>query len=430
VLANLHAMGYPIREPFFRYAGYDKKNKGVHHVFAVLPTNNGEIWIDPVLDHFNEHKKYFYYLDKKLPAMPLYEISGIGSQNIFKKIKHGMDVNLANAKKGAAITTQKVKKVVLKYNPLGVTGRNAFLTLLKLNAFNMAHRLYDYMHSGGESAIKSKWDSLGGNYNKLHTAITQGMRGYAARNHINLNKYNSDRKFVGSVLPMHEHSVFARHYDKHMHRIPYYHPLMSDSQGARHYGVHSGGSAYSHSIGAEPVSLTALMTAAAGVIAAFASILKAAGWSQKDKAATMDAVKKGSQDLTKKAADQVNENDEDKTADYWKDVAKKDGHSLLKMATKNTGGGAAEVELSDGADVDHANTESESVTKVDAKNTDVDIDKEPSVKAAALKLPEFHFSETLAKIPTPIKWLGGAFLAYKAGEATGIIKKGKFLKFK
>ena len=435
VLGNLHYMGYPIEMPFYRYAGYDKDIKCVHHVFAVLPIDGREIWIDPVLDKFNEKKQYFYFLDKKLPKMPIYEISGVGKTkkvNVIQRLKHGFDVNKANLQKGVKITSKKVKKAILKYNPLGATGRNAFLTLLKLNAFNMAHRLYDYMHRGGENEIRSKWASLGGNYNKLHTAITQGMRGYAARNHINLDAYNKQQHFIGSIFPMHKHHVFAGHYNRHMHRMPYYHPHFSDQNGHQNFATTtSGGGAmtnasYGHSVGMEPATMTALMTAAAGVIAAFAKIFQAAGMTQKDKSGINAAVDHGKKEIAKKVDEAENEQE---IQDQWKELAKSGGHSTLKMKITK-GADTSTAELTDGDDVDHADDEKTAVTKTETKkktdakdsasdNSDNAPDEISSPNKAGF---DFNLSNTLNKIPTPIKWAGGAFVVYKILEETGAIR--------
>lgn len=65
---------------FYRFAGYNGK-KEVYHVFVVVEKANGsEIWIDPVLDYFNERKVPTYTIDKKpMSAIgKLSRLSGIG----------------------------------------------------------------------------------------------------------------------------------------------------------------------------------------------------------------------------------------------------------------------------------------------------------------------------------------------------------------
>lgn len=65
---------------FYRFAGYNGK-KEVYHVFVVVEQADGkEIWIDPVLDYFNERKYPTYTIDKKPMSGigKLSRLSGIG----------------------------------------------------------------------------------------------------------------------------------------------------------------------------------------------------------------------------------------------------------------------------------------------------------------------------------------------------------------
>lgn len=63
-------------EWYYRFASYSK-NKTIQHVFVVVMDGNNEIWIDPVLEFFNERKRPTYFID--VDAMTLVSISGIGS---------------------------------------------------------------------------------------------------------------------------------------------------------------------------------------------------------------------------------------------------------------------------------------------------------------------------------------------------------------
>jgi hypothetical protein len=292
ILSALHRKGYPVAQPVYRFAGYIRGRKDLHHVFAVLPTANGDIWIDPVLPSFNNRKPYYSYQDHN--AGPnrigdLFLISGIentvGKSKLFDKIKHGMEVNAQNLKKGIKITAKKALHVIP--SPVMV-GRNAFLALLKLNAFNMAHRLYDGIHKSKqfEQELSAKWSNMGGNYNKLKTAITQGFHGYAYRNKINVAQYNKGKGFVNGIfIP-----VSADHaYKKMCYHYPLYHPYVSDNRSNRY-------------VGADPATIAALLTAAAGVIAALSGLLKKAGWGGKGESeATAEVVKQGANTLTEAA---------------------------------------------------------------------------------------------------------------------------------
>jgi len=61
----------------YRFASYNS-DPSAAHVFVVVNTDEGELWIDPVLDYFNEDKKPTYSYDKK--PMALYKLSGVNDQ--------------------------------------------------------------------------------------------------------------------------------------------------------------------------------------------------------------------------------------------------------------------------------------------------------------------------------------------------------------
>ena len=62
----------------FRFAGYKDSSREPQHVFAVIyPGTKKEIWIDPVLNRFNEKRQPSFYKDKKI-KMALIALSGVG----------------------------------------------------------------------------------------------------------------------------------------------------------------------------------------------------------------------------------------------------------------------------------------------------------------------------------------------------------------
>jgi hypothetical protein len=61
---------------YFRFASYEYNDKTPQHVFCVISDGNEEIWIDPVLDFFNQKKMPYFYKDKKIKNM-LSSLSGI-----------------------------------------------------------------------------------------------------------------------------------------------------------------------------------------------------------------------------------------------------------------------------------------------------------------------------------------------------------------
>lgn len=111
----------------YRFASYQNK-KVAGHVFVVVTDGKGnEIWIDPVLEHFNQDKNPTYILDKK--PMALRQLSGIGS-----------------VPKTVAVPIDKAFK--------------SFLVLLNLNCYSLADLmkdnpevttgpLYQYMKANG-----------------------------------------------------------------------------------------------------------------------------------------------------------------------------------------------------------------------------------------------------------------------------------------
>jgi hypothetical protein len=168
--------------PFvYRFASYNNsKNPG--HVFIVMYYYTKEIFIDPVLEKFNEKKKYTYKIDKMITS-----ISGIGKparKIAVKKVQvkkplinpipfttapvNTMTVNTmpAKPKKG-------LKKVLVKV--AAVPARNAFLLLLKLNFKNLAVKINNALIKD-EPGVKKIWDSVGGKFDSLKKAVEVGSR--------------------------------------------------------------------------------------------------------------------------------------------------------------------------------------------------------------------------------------------------------------
>jgi hypothetical protein len=75
VLDALNRQGRQI-DWFYRFASYDMFNKEPQHVFVVVNDKGREIWIDPVLNSFNEKYQYYHVpIDKKVSM--LNRISGL-----------------------------------------------------------------------------------------------------------------------------------------------------------------------------------------------------------------------------------------------------------------------------------------------------------------------------------------------------------------
>jgi len=171
VLDSLRRAGYAINW-YYRFASYRPYDKLPHHVFVVLnPGTANEIFVDPVLSSFNYKKQYFHFLDKK--PMALIAMAGIGRT---KRTKQQKKEKRAAAKQKIKAAIKKRGKVLLKFNPATVSSRNAFLLLVKINAFNLGRRLYALVKAGNTAKLKSFWEKVGGNYNNLQKNILQGAK--------------------------------------------------------------------------------------------------------------------------------------------------------------------------------------------------------------------------------------------------------------
>lgn len=80
----------------YRFASYNDE-KRIQHVFVVVKTKQGEIWIDPVLPYYNDKKQYSYKIDKKM----LYSINGFDD----------LDNELGATKKRKPLPKKKIKVV-------------------------------------------------------------------------------------------------------------------------------------------------------------------------------------------------------------------------------------------------------------------------------------------------------------------------------
>jgi hypothetical protein len=78
ILSSLNRKGILQVPLAFRFAGYKESSREPQHVFAVMyPGTKKEIWIDPVLNRFNEKRQPTFYKDKKI-KMALIALSGVG----------------------------------------------------------------------------------------------------------------------------------------------------------------------------------------------------------------------------------------------------------------------------------------------------------------------------------------------------------------
>lgn len=223
----------------YRFASYNLFDSEPGHVFVVLHNKGKEIWIDPVLKTFNERLEPTFILDKK-PKQMLSRVSGIydvQSDTIFfddedrqlspellqainllwqyevidvegrvndallNKLSTSLSEDefkrLADARillqQQAAISGffsglwRGVKKVTLSIP------RNAYLSLVALNAFGYATKLASAIYQAdgltydeaNKKKVYDKWNSLGGDWSALHKAIDSGKKKKAILGEVN-----------------------------------------------------------------------------------------------------------------------------------------------------------------------------------------------------------------------------------------------------
>jgi len=163
---------------YFRFSGYKIGATEPQHVFAVVKNADGEeIWIDPVLENFNEHKETTFEQDKKANTM-LHSVSGFGELAEIGKGGRGLK-KWRNFKSNIA---KGAKKVYL------AAPRNAFLALTKLNALNLAIKMAKlYKQPGGAHKLTQLWNKFGGEDKALKNSINAGIKHYRFRHKVKMD---------------------------------------------------------------------------------------------------------------------------------------------------------------------------------------------------------------------------------------------------
>jgi len=111
----------------YRFANYKLFSRTPHHVFCVVnPKTKHEIWIDAVLENFNEKKTYVNAQDKNYKQMALYSISGtndeIGKRTNYRKfqadraLKFAIRRNWNNPESKHYKTYQRILRMYNKVN--------------------------------------------------------------------------------------------------------------------------------------------------------------------------------------------------------------------------------------------------------------------------------------------------------------------------
>lgn len=181
ILDSLKRQGKIKGQVIYRFASYRLLDEAPHHVFSVLKTGNEEVWIDPVLENFNQKKNYFHKIDRQ--PMALYSVSGIGQTKRQarqakreERKENRQKVTPEITVKTPAVPGQpapKKRKLVLQISLS--PARTAFLLLVGMNFAGLATKLKRALDQRANET-KNFWLRLGGNPNKFVKTIEQGAR--------------------------------------------------------------------------------------------------------------------------------------------------------------------------------------------------------------------------------------------------------------
>jgi len=180
ILHSLQRKGLIDNKIYYRFASYRLLDEIPHHVFGVIQDKSGnEYFIDPVLSRFDERKTYYHKIDKE-PSMPLYSVSGIGSQvGLFGSAKKKAAAKAAAssaapvAQSAPAAKPKEKKKIVLKIAL--APARGSFLLLVGLNFMGLATKLKNAFANRADDT-QNWWKNLGGNPNELLRKTEQGAK--------------------------------------------------------------------------------------------------------------------------------------------------------------------------------------------------------------------------------------------------------------
>lgn len=157
---------------------------------------------------------------------------GIGKAKKAKKKHKGLHIKIQPG------------KLLKKFDPAHVASRNAFLGLLKLNAFHLGSQIFAKVahNQAAHDKLFNFWKKAGGNTNKLSTALNQAVKVW--------NKHHAPHKISG--------------YNDGLSGADL---MMADPE----------------TVGIAPVAIPALLAAAAPMIAAIKGLLKSFGISAPEK---------------------------------------------------------------------------------------------------------------------------------------------------
>lgn len=267
-------------------------------------------WLDEYygVGRAHHHRKHHRFFDQAFDSSfnPLHPgiytphfSERLGAHKKHHKAHHGLHIKIQPGK--------LLKKVALAPN------RNAFLLYLKLNLFHTGSKIFQRMQQNPQfkAHFFDMWKKIGGNPNKLQTALTQAMHVW--------NKHHK----AHAIKPVSEQHMVVPHTSK---------------------------------VGVAPlVAAPAILAAAAPIIKIFADMLKKAGISHAEKEDT-DAAEQKTIDDHNEATTEKGDGNKDIKADGSVD------HGNGVTTKVETDPATGKQTLSYGADADHTG-EDETVTK-------------------------------------------------------------------
>lgn len=216
----------------YRFGNYQMFDTEPGHVFVVINPGGNEIWVDPVLENFDEKLRPYSYTDKKIKAMPLYRISGLGEADGTEALPQDVDIvpDIEADPDDSELTQPVIDAIdlLLHYNVVNTNGeinqelldvysgslppaeyealvnsvsilhtarisglfqtifrgvkkvtlsipRGAYLSIVALNVFGTGSKLKEATKdTDGANKVRDIWYKLGGDWNVLQQAIKNG----------------------------------------------------------------------------------------------------------------------------------------------------------------------------------------------------------------------------------------------------------------
>ena len=161
-----------LKIPFtYRLAGYMSSTP--QHIYVVIKDGQREIPLDAVLGYYDYEKK-----PKAKYDMALYKLSGTSSnfngiEDLGREYKR---MGIETDQLGKIDIKKSIEKVAQGSKTLGLAvPRNAFLLLIKFNAFGFATKIKKLIDKKGIDGVNF-WMQLGGNRTDLTKAVEDGAK--------------------------------------------------------------------------------------------------------------------------------------------------------------------------------------------------------------------------------------------------------------